>query len=264
MYPRWFPWFGDANITHSAFVALAFFVGLSIFVRDMQKSNRTDTSAYAPILIGIMLGGLIGARIGSFITILASRAPNALFTAWEYGGKSVLGGLAGAYIGAVIAKRIVGFAGSTGNDFAPAVAAAMAVGRIGCFLTEPPGRPTSLPWAISIDPRAAKDMPDCTPCQLGQRMHPSIAYEILFLVLSYFAMRRWGHRFSVPGSLFVAFLTVYAFFRFFVEFTRANPLNSWGLSGSQTFLLFVFPLLVWRLITALRSNSAPGAQATNA
>lgn len=85
-------------------------------------------------------------------------------------------------------------------------------------------------------------------------MHPSFIYEIVFLLACLWAMHRWGHRFSQPGSLFVVFLTAYSLFRFFIEFTRGNTVNSWGLTGSQVFLLLVFPLMLWRLRTYLRAH----------
>lgn len=67
-----------------------------------------------------------------------------LLEAWMFGSRSVLGGLTGAYAGVLIAKRLIGYREKTGDLFAPAVALGMAVGRIGCFLTEAPGRPTEL------------------------------------------------------------------------------------------------------------------------
>ena len=57
---------------------------------------------------------------------------------WAYGNRSVLGGLVGAWLGVHVAKRAVGYRLRTGDLFAPAVALGMAVGRVGCLLTELP------------------------------------------------------------------------------------------------------------------------------
>jgi prolipoprotein diacylglyceryltransferase len=83
-------------------------------------------------------------------------------------------------------------------------------------------------------------------------MHPSMLYEIAFLLLAFVLIKRYGSRITAPGEVFVLFLTCYAVFRFFVEFTRANPVNSLGLTGSQVFLLVVSPLLVWRVVQGAR------------
>ena len=115
--------------------------------------------------------------LGHAATVSAPR----LSTSWQYvevtsdsplnalanGGKSILGGLAGAYAGALITKRWLGYRGRTGDLFAPAVALGMAIGRWGCFLTEEPGRPTTLPWGIRLAPSAGARIPHCEGCIAG-------------------------------------------------------------------------------------------------
>lgn len=251
MFPVLFPWISSPAIIHSLFVGLGFLVGGLVFMRQVRAVGGWDDRFFA-MFAGILVGASLGARLASLIEGVIDSGPRGLLLAWEYGGRSILGGLAGAYVGAQIGKRISGYRGHTGNYFAPAVAIGLAIGRIGCFLTEPPGRATSLPWGIRIDPRAAADLPMCEPCQSGSAMHPSFVYEIVFLIGCVVLMRRLGHRFSAPGSMFLAFLAVYSVFRFLVEFTRGNTVNSWGLTGSQVFLLVVSPLILWRLRVNLR------------
>lgn len=254
MYPTLFPWIDSPAIIHSLFVGLGFVTGGLIFIRRVKAAGAWDDSFYA-MLVGILLGAAVGARASALIDGVIHSGPRGLLLAWEYGGRSILGGLAGAYVGAQVGKRVAGYRGHTGNYFAPAVAVGLAIGRIGCFLTEPPGRATSLPWAIRIDPAAASGMPGCVPCRLGQGMHPSFLYEIAFLVLCAAAMRRGSVRFSEPGALFIVFLAAYSAFRFVVEFTRGNTVNSWGLTGSQVFLLVMLPPILWRVNAIVRSGS---------
>ncbi len=176
--------------------------------------------------------------------------PAAIVWAWNEVGRSILGGLAGAYVGALIGKRIGGYPYRTGDLFAPAVAIGLAVGRIGCFLAEAPGRPTSLPWAITVDP--AVPVPECPGCVAGVGMHPSFLYEIAFLVAVFVALLWARRRVHGPGELFVLFICAYAAFRFVVEFTRANDALLWGLTGSQVFILVTAPLLIARLVKSWR------------
>ena len=54
-----------------------------------------------------------------------------------------------------VAKRLTGYRARTGDLFAPAVALGMAIGRVGCLLTEQPGTPTGGGWGITLDAAAA-------------------------------------------------------------------------------------------------------------
>ena len=107
--------------------------------------------------------------------------------------------------------------------FAPAIALGMAIGRWGCFLTELPGTPTTLPWAVS-----SYD---------GVPRHPSFLYEIAFQ-FGAFALLWWARpRVHIRGDLFKIYLLLYALFRFAVEFVRGNDVVWSGLTRSQLFLV---------------------------
>jgi prolipoprotein diacylglyceryltransferase len=139
----------------------------------------------------------------------------------------VLGGLAGAYAGALVGKRLAGYPHRTGALFAPAVALGLAVGRVGCFLTEPVGRPTDLPWAL----RGA---------------HPSFLYEIAFHAAAFAVLLALRDRLADPADLLVGYLAAYAIFRLWAETTRTNEVLALGLTGSQWLVLLVLPLLLAR------------------
>ena len=164
------------------------------------------------------------------------------------GGRSILGGLAGAYAGAVLAKRVVGYRRRTGDLFAPAVALGMAVGRVGCLLSEPPGTPTALPWGVHLTATEAARTPGCPPwCWGGVPLHPSFAYEIAFHLLAFAVLWATRRRRPAPeGARWVWYLLAYAVFRFAVEFVRGNEVVWQGLTRGQLFLLATGPALSWR------------------
>lgn len=183
-----------------------------------------------------MFFGALGAKLAT-VWRYWELAPTPTFLgAIADGGKSILGGLAGAYLGVLLTKKLMGYKGSTGDMFAPAVALGMAVGRIGCFLTEQVGTPTTLPWGIQVSAETAARIPMCPDCAPGVGMHPSFLYEILFHLLMFNVLWALRDRLPIPGDLFKLYLLTYAVFRFFVEFVRGNDYLWEGLSGSQLFL----------------------------
>ena len=237
--------------THDAFVALAFLVGLVTFLGETRRRSMWD-ERLIPVVVGVVLGGAIGARLAGLLDAATTGESGALAWAWIQGGRSILGGLSGAYVGALLGKRVGGYPGRTGDLFAPAAALGLAVGRVGCLLTEAPGRPTSLPWGVTVDPSVATSIPECPGCLAGVAMHPSFLYEILFLLAAYAALVALRRRIDEPGELFVLFLAAYAVFRFGVEFTRANPPDLLGLTRSQVFILALSPLLALRVLRSAR------------
>jgi len=240
--PRLFHVGGVGVATHDVFVVLGVVAAALVFAREARRRRVRDPRIWT-IVAGALLTGAVFAKLGMGWRYLAETPEPSLVGLWLYGGKSVLGGLAGAYFGALGTKRLVGYREKTGDLFAPAVALGVAVGRIGCFLTEQVGTPTSLPWGISVSSTVAKGIPMCDGCAPGVPMHPSFLYEIAFL-LGLFGVLLWLRpRVRVPGELFKIFLLAYGVFRFFVEFVRGNETFAWGLSGSQVFLLFTLPLL---------------------
>lgn len=257
VYPVLFTVAGVPVQTHGFFVALAFAVGLAVFLAEARRRGAWD-DRLLPVLAGIVVGGALGGRVASMLDSAASSGLDGLVWAWLYGSRSILGGLTGAYLGALAGKRLGGYAGRTGNLFAPAVALALAVGRVGCFLSEAPGRPTDLPWGITVTPEAAAVIPQCPGCLAGAAMHPSFLYEIAFLLVAFVALRWLRDRITAPGELFPLFLAAYALFRFGVEFTRANPALVAGLTGSQVFIALASPLLVTHLLRERRRGTYAG------
>ncbi|GII77618.1 diacylglyceryl transferase [Sphaerisporangium rufum] len=226
---------------HEIFVGLGVLVASVVFVREARRRGALNEQSLVAVT-GALVGGAIGMRLAGWLETLD------LAELWLYGSRSVLGGLAGAYAGVLVAKRIIGHRQRTGDLFAPAVALGMAVGRIGCALTEAPGRPTTLPWGV----HAPATTPECPGCLAGQAMHPSFVYEIIFQLAAFAALLWARDRLDRPGELFTLYLAGYAVFRFLVEFTRANRTMWLDLTGPQWFLLPGLALLALRVGYGLR------------
>jgi prolipoprotein diacylglyceryltransferase len=227
--------------THGVFVALGVLAGALVFAYEVRRRHIADDRIWA-VVAGALAGGALLSRLGTWVQHVDLRRNASLVEQWAYGNRSILSGLLGAYLGALLVKRLVGYRSSTGDLFAPAVALAMAVGRIGCLLTELPGTPTSLPWGVTLTPAEAARIPHAVA---GVPLHPSFAYEIAFQLAAFATLWYLRDRVTVPGALFRLYLAGYAAFRFLIEFVRGNDVAFWGLTRPQLFLLACLPLLIW-------------------
>jgi prolipoprotein diacylglyceryltransferase len=222
--------------THGFFVGLGVAVAAVVFWLECRRRAALREESLVAVT-GALVGGAIGMRLSSIAETLDP------YESWMFGARSVLGGLLGAYAGVLIAKRIIGYRERTGDLFAPAVALGMAVGRIGCHLTEAPGRPTGLPWGV----HAPATVQSCPGCVRGVAMHPSFLYEIAFQLVAFATLLWLRTRISAPGELFTLYVSAYAVFRFLVEFTRANETVWLDLTRPQWFLLPGLILVAVRL-----------------
>jgi prolipoprotein diacylglyceryltransferase len=243
-----------AVATHEAFVAAGVAVAVLVFTAELRRRRRAGRPVDERIwgvVAGVLVGGALLGRLGTWAQHLNLRANATVLEQWAYGNRSVLSGLVGAYLGALVAKRVLGWRERTGDLFAPAVAAGMAVGRIGCLLTELPGTPTGLPVGVTLTPEAAAVLPGAVA---AVPLHPSFGYEIAFHLVAFLLLLRWRDR-LVPGETFALYLIGYAGFRFAVEFVRGNETVALGLSRPQWFLLACAPLAVWHLIRQARRGA---------
>jgi phosphatidylglycerol---prolipoprotein diacylglyceryl transferase len=249
---------GIVVATHDLFSVLAVLVGFAIYYRSLRSSGLLEEKIVIASM-AVLVGGVLGARLitawehpAFYVEAVAAGAP----LGWiiENSGKSILGALAGGYLAGVVAKRLLGYRGSTADHYALALPVATAIGRIGCFLSELPlGTPTDLPWGIAASPEAAALFVRCPSCTVP--MHPSMLYEILFNVVAAIAIVRWRHLVVARGDLLRLYLLAAFVVRFFVEFVRANEVQAFGLTGPQLVLIPLIGLLVVHFVRQLRAGA---------
>ena len=241
-------------IWHDVFVGLGVLAATLVFWAEARRRGKGSDQRVWIVVLGAVFGGAVMMRLGTWMQHLDVSENATLIEQWLYGNRSILSGLVGAYLGAHIAKRVIGYRQRTGDLFAPAVAIGMAIGRIGCLLTELPGTPTGLPWGITLDTDQAARVGG----QPGIALHPSFVYEIVFH-LAAFGVLWWWLRFKpiAPGEMLTLYLGAYAVFRLLVEFVRGNEIVFAGLTRPQLFLLALLPLLVARIFTQARRGSYP-------
>ena len=222
----------NGAVYYSILNTLAYLVaGLFYYSEAKRKNYPMDTLAF--IALGALTGALIGSKLGSALFVYRDffiQNPSYLLMP-QVGGKTIVGGLIGGYVGVVITKRIFKFSRSTGDLFAPGLALGVAIGRIGCFLNGCCyGTPTMLPWAVAFK---------------GVLRHPTQIYESIFGLALFFVLWRVRDKVTREGDLFKIFLLAYVSFRFFIEFLRADVVaGAFHLSLAQIICGTVFLILI--------------------
>jgi phosphatidylglycerol:prolipoprotein diacylglycerol transferase len=254
MIPTLGAFWGITVSTHDALVGAGLVAAIAVFCFEKRRRAMADDRLWVVVALALAWGAVF-ARLGTWVQHVDLSANDDFVQQWLYGNRSILGGLTGAYLGALFGKRVTGYRERTGALFAPAVATGMAVGRIGCLLTESPGTVTGQAWGVVLNKTDAA----LVHAPANVPLHPSFLYEIAFHALSLVFLRRFRDRLEKPAGLFTLYLAAYAVFRFFVEFVRGNAVAWAGLTRPQLFLLAMLPLLLWRALKILRPPSVNAA-----
>ncbi len=228
--------------SHGFFVLMGLLAGLVVLVLE-ARDRRWPKEEVVPITLAAFVGGMMGARVSILFLDGWSTAPLVLnfYNLFDprLGLGSILGAVAGAYVGGYIASRVIGKEGCACDAFAPAMALAMVVGRLGCFLAAEDGlgKATTLPWGVHL--------PDA-----AYLVHPTPLYDAAFNLIWFAVLLLLrNHRSLQNGNLLKFGLGGYAFFRFWVEFVRNNRLLALGLTAHQFVclgLLLALAVYFWR------------------
>ncbi|MBI2823170.1 MAG: prolipoprotein diacylglyceryl transferase [Planctomycetia bacterium] len=180
------------------------------------------------ISLGAFCGAMIGAKLPFVLTDPAGLASGA---AWFENGKTIVFGLVGGYFGVEIAKWAVDIRVKTGDSFAVPVAAAVAIGRLGCFAAGCCyGTHTALPWGVDF---------------LGDGpRHPTQLYEFAFHATAALVLAWLGWQGRFPGQLIKLYIIAYLAFRFALEWVRPEPVLAFGLTGYQWACAALVPVFV--------------------
>ncbi len=230
---------------HPVLEAIAFGASFTIARRLGRYRGTNDTVNPAQRLL-VYTGALFGALIGAKGLVLLQHWPDFQQQgfSWELllRGKTIVGAMLGGWAMVELVKKLVGIKVSTGDRFIFPLLVGTAIGRVGCFLTgledKTYGVATSLPWGI--------DFGD------GVMRHPTQLYEIVFLGLFAWLLRRLVQQGLLSGQLFKLYFLGYLGFRFVIDFLKPDPHFLGGLSAIQVSCLMGSSLLFFLLF---RSNS---------
>ena len=154
---------------------------------------------------------------------------------------------------------------TTCDLFAPGIALAQGVGRMGCLLAGCCyGQPTEAPWGVTFTSTLAAANSG-TP--LGVALHPTQIYEsaavLLILGVLLAGERRWR---QFPGRTFWTYVLLYAVARIVIELFRGDPRGMVfeTLATSQFVSALLVPASIVMLVRLGRRDAAAEAPAPRA
>jgi prolipoprotein diacylglyceryl transferase len=203
--------------------------------------------------------GLVGGRLYHVITdhdlyFGAGRQPIAALYVWR-GGLGIWGAIGLGAVGVIIGARRKGIKLLPVLDaLAPGVLVAQAFGRWGnWFNQELFGKPTDLPWALSVSPQTAVE----AGYPAGTTFHPTFLYESLWC-LAAFAVLIWAdRRFQLGhGRVLALYIMLYTLGRGWIEMLRIDNVELKDVLGLRlnfwTSIVMFLVGLVWFVVSARR------------
>jgi phosphatidylglycerol:prolipoprotein diacylglycerol transferase len=225
------------------------------------KRKGQDSEIVWDGLVWVLIGGILGARIWHILTPPASMVEAGYTTMYYFthpldainiraGGLGIPGAVIGGFLALFIYARRRKLELAFWLDVvAPALALGQAIGRWGNFFNqELYGSPSTLPWAITINPE------NRLPGYEDQATyHPLFLYESLWNFGIVFLLLWLGRKYDqklIDGDLFLVYLIAYPLGRFLLEFLRLDPSQVGGININQTVMLIValtaLVALIWR------------------
>lgn len=212
MNPIAFEIFGISVRWYGILISLGMLLGTVIAVKESRRIGFDEEKLIDLLILAIPLA-VIGARIyyvifnwqyykGDILKIINIRG----------GGLAIHGAIIVSVLVALVYCKVkkISF-WEIADIVAPSIILGQAIGRWGNFINqEAYGTPTDLPWGIVVN---------------GQRVHPTFLYESIW-DFSVFLFLLWyrKNKVKVKGEVFLLYLILYSFARFFIEGLRIDSL----------------------------------------
>jgi len=243
---------------YAILIIIGAIVGSWLAARQAKKHGE-DSELVLDLLPWLLIGGIIGARLWHVFTPSASniaqgvttenylRNPIEILKMWK-GGLGIPGGVIGGALALIIYTKSKKLSFWQWADFiAPGLLVGQAIGRWGNFVNqEVYGRPTSLPWAITIDPQYR-----ISGFEQVAKYHPLFLYESLLNLAGAGVLIWIDRKFKdklFKGDIFFGYMIWYSTVRFLLEFLRLDPSPVNGININQTSMLVVGVIAVAILV----------------
>ena len=259
---------GPIEITgYGIMLMVGFLMGGWLIALRLREANLKEDYA-ADMVAAAVIGGIIGAKLWY---VALTGDPDALLSR---GGLVWYGGFIGGALAVILNSwRLRVPLRWTMELAAPALAAAYALGRVGCFLVNDDyGRPTDLPWGVKfpegLPPSTAENLRNLfgIPIPAGVdpatvlAVHPTQLYEVMAMLLAFALLWSLRKKGRPVGWLFGLYLVFAGVERFLVEILRAKDdrlLGAFTLAQLTSVIIVLIGLVLiflWRR----GANPAPG------
>ena len=175
---------------------------------------RVPQSARIPYYVCAFIGAIAGAKIPVWLSYG--------FADYIIQGKSVMGGMLGAFLAINLYKVCSGRQGGLGGRFVIPLAVAIGFGKIGCYING---------------------------CCGGTLVFPVQLIESIFQFVTAICLYQFYRYTKRADLLFPVYLLTYLCMRFIIEFWRMEPRVLFGLTVYQYLALLFIPvciLIIWR------------------
>ncbi len=225
---------GPVELTgYGIMMMVGFLVGGWLITLELRRRGFYEEYA-SDITVAAVVGGVIGAKVWYWVL---NGGP--LFSR---GGLVWYGGFVGGALAVLLnSLRLRVPVRWTMQLCAPALAAAYALGRIGCFIVNDDyGRPSDLPWAVKfpqgLPPSTAERMqsmfgipvPPGTDPGTVLAVHPTQLYEVTIMLAAFLVLWRLRLQQRATGWLFSVYLVWAGAERFIIEIFRAKDDRFFG------------------------------------
>ncbi len=262
---------GPLELTGFGLAMFLGFVMAQIVVHHETARRGFDPSPVSDLVFAAVVGGLLGAKL---YYVVVSGDPRAFL---QRTGFVYWGGLMGGIVAVLAMAKWKGLRlWQVADVGGPAVMAAYAIGRTGCWAV---GDDYGLPWdgplavmfpngappsTVGIMSRAFNvQFPPGTPLDQVVAVHPTQLYQVLLASIFFIILWRLRDHRHAAGWLFGAFCVLAGIERFIVEFFRAKDDRFYG--GLTTAQLLAIAFVVGGgIIMAMRNRAterAPGIYA---
>jgi phosphatidylglycerol:prolipoprotein diacylglycerol transferase len=267
IYPLAFK-IGPLEVTgYGIMMMVAFLMGGWLIALELRRRALTEEYA-ADMVAAAVIGGIIGAKLWY---VALTRDPGALFSrgglVW-YGG--FIGGTAAVILNGWRLRVPLRW---TMQLVAPALAAAYALGRVGCFLVNDDyGRPTNLPWAVrfprGLPPSTAGNLehlfgvavPPGTDPSTVLAVHPTQLYETAIMLAAFAILWRLRLNDRPIGWLFGVYLVFAGAERFLIEILRAKDDRFLGPFTLAQLTSVILVFIGTALVMAWRTGPSPAPE----
>ncbi len=255
---------GPLEITgYGIMMMVGFLAGGWLVTLELRRLSLYEEYA-ADITVAAVIGGIVGAKLWYWVLNGGSL--------FSRGGLVWYGGFVGGFLAVMLnGWRLKVPIRWTFHLCAPALAAAYALGRLGCFIVNDDyGHPTTLPWGVKfpqgLPPTTAQNLQDQFGIPMAPGMdpsavlavHPTQLYEAGLMLIAFMVLWRLRLQARPVGWLFGVYLILAGVERFVIEIVRAKDDRIFGpLTIAQVMSLVLVAGGAWMSYGLRSGDSVP-------